>query len=376
MLTKLSKYTFEIVAGIVIFGVIIYFLPSNNVSIPDIGELKVENVDLAFVMDEEDQSIEGEVTTDTGDVQDSVGTGSTQGTWTIDNQDGEIILEDNTSTGSFTIISEAVVNEGKDSPPPTTTWDNDETTNTEIAYENCVSPRGTTVSHGDSIIAYAQRSDDPGTCNVQRRVCTDGTLNGSYEQSSCKEYLWVNPETQEVVTYNTPTIDPAIQPQSISKTNRSSSNFSSSLPNSSSRSSGGPAPSNTVPTRNNQPVTTRTSSSTSWDGSVCATPRWEEVRNGQFVKAYRSDKGFSNMPCEVELRYCVQTRLDWAFQYPSCQHYDIAVEDYLQGHFDPDEPSMMQLVEILHGSADEIPANYGQKPSIRDRITWFFGRLF
>jgi hypothetical protein len=36
MLAKISKYAFEIIAGIAIFVAIIYFLPSNKVEIPDI----------------------------------------------------------------------------------------------------------------------------------------------------------------------------------------------------------------------------------------------------------------------------------------------------------------------------------------------------
>ena len=53
MLEKLSKYTFEIIAGIAIFVAIVYFLPSNKVEIPDIGELALSGVALDFVMDEE-----------------------------------------------------------------------------------------------------------------------------------------------------------------------------------------------------------------------------------------------------------------------------------------------------------------------------------
>jgi len=58
MLAKLSKYTFEIIAGIAIFVAIVYFLPSNNVEIPDIGELALSGVALDFVMDEEQVAIQ------------------------------------------------------------------------------------------------------------------------------------------------------------------------------------------------------------------------------------------------------------------------------------------------------------------------------
>ncbi len=381
MFAKISKYGFEIIIGIVVFGVMIYFLPTNKVIIPDIGDLEIETVDLAFVMDEDsvatgnnDQS----TTEGTGDIQDTGSTWAVISTWSIEtdtwsiNDTGTI---DTTSTGSFSIVSEAIVQGWKD----TTTGTNyqPQQADTSITYDDCETPWGNTIAHGDSVIAYEQRFDDPGICNVQRRVCTDGSLNGSYEQPSCKEYLGRDPRTQEIVLYNSPRVDDSIQPQSISKPNTSSSSFTpSTTPGTTSSYSPGWPISYGSTQVNNQPVTIGSSSSTTWDGTVCNTPWWEQVRNGQFVKSYKSDKGFSNMPCEVELRYCVQTVLDGSFQHPSCQHYDIAVEDYLQGYFDPNQPSAVQLVEILHGSADDIPAHYGQKPSLWQYIQLFFRSLF
>jgi len=367
MLAKLSKYTFEIIIGIVVFGVMIYFLPTNKVIIPNIGDLEIETVDLAFVMDEDmqDTSNMWSIETDTWSVETETWSIETI-TWSIESDTGSI---DTTSTGSFSIVSDAIVQGWT-----TGTVDQPIQVDTSITYDDCETPWGNTIAHGDSVIAYEQRFDDPGICNVQRRVCTDGSLNGSYEQPSCKEYFGRDPRTQEIVLYNSPRVDDSIQPQSISKPNTSSSSFTPpTTPGTTSSYSPGWPISYSTTQVNSQPVTIGSSSSTTWDGTVCNTPWWEQVRNGQFIKAYKAENGFSNMPCEVELRYCVQTVLDGSFQHPSCQHYDIAVEDYLQGYFDPNQPFSM---EILHGSADDIPANYGQRLSLWQYIQWFFRTLF
>ena len=68
------------------------------------------------------------------------------------------------------------------------------------------------------------------------------------------------------------------------------------------------------------------------------------------MKAYKYNNGFSNMACEVELRYCVNGTLEWSFNFPECIPNDIAVEDFLNNYFDPEVPSLMQLVETLYSN--------------------------
>lgn len=54
------------------------------------------------------------------------------------------------------------------------------------APTNCATPWGTTVNHGASITAYQAASvPSDGTCASQTRTCTNGTLSGSYANSSC-----------------------------------------------------------------------------------------------------------------------------------------------------------------------------------------------
>jgi hypothetical protein len=43
-------------------------------------------------------------------------------------------------------------------------------------YENCITPWETVVKHGESVIAYEQRTDASNVCNAQRRTCNNGVL--------------------------------------------------------------------------------------------------------------------------------------------------------------------------------------------------------
>lgn len=81
--------------------------------------------------------------------------------------------------------------------------------------------------------------------------------------------------------------------------------------------------------------------------SQCISPRNTLVNHGQFIKAYKYNNGFSNMACEVELRYCVNGTLEGNFAFEECIPNDIAVEDFLNNYRDPEVPSLMQLVETL-----------------------------
>ena len=50
-------------------------------------------------------------------------------------------------------------------------------------------------------------------CNVQRRVCNNGTLEGTYTQNSCQEAITYEYTRTQVISENTAKVDPLIQPQ-------------------------------------------------------------------------------------------------------------------------------------------------------------------
>lgn len=346
MFKKLSQYSIEIIIGVAIFVAIIYFLPSNNIDIPTIDDLALSGVDLNFVLDDEhgDTIDTWVVVGDTGDVELAIVSGAMQTGSVSDFIDNTITLPTIKDSETQQPILE-----------PTQ------------SYNNCTAPWGANVAHGNSVIAYQQRSDDPSTCNIQRRTCNDGVLNGSYTQSSCKEYFGYDNKTEQVVSYNIPKTNPLVQPKPTSTIQNNTSPINNGGP--SSRWFGGSTsnttialvsdysyvrpdtPANGVIAFSNIGWWSSNSSSTTRDGTTCMTPRWTQVRNGQFVKAYKVNNGFTNLPCEVELRYCVQQELQGSFPFQSCVHNDIAVEDFLDNYFDPNRPSLMQLVETLYNYA-------------------------
>ena len=63
----------------------------------------------------------------------------------------------------------------------------DQARNKLLAEATCMTPRGYPIDHGQSVLAYQQRADIPGVCKVERRVCLDGKLAGSFIQQHCEE---------------------------------------------------------------------------------------------------------------------------------------------------------------------------------------------
>lgn len=79
----------------------------------------------------------------------------------------------------------------------------------------------------------------------------------------------------------------------------------------------------------------------------CETPRGERVRSGHFVKAYRFRNGFSDIPCQVQLRLCVEGNLEGTYQMPSCKPRMTSWEDFRDGYLDGEEPSIPRLMKML-----------------------------
>lgn len=73
------------------------------------------------------------------------------------------------------------------------------------------------------------------------------------------------------------------------------------------------------------------------------------VKKGQFVKAYKFNNGFTNLSCEVELRYCLQQDdLQGNFIFPSCTYNDMLVEDFFDLYYNGSIPSFQQLLNSLY----------------------------
>jgi hypothetical protein len=63
----------------------------------------------------------------------------------------------------------------------------------------------------------------------------------------------------------------------------------------------------------------------------CVAPWGEAVKHGQFVKAYKHKNGFSDAPCEVQLRTCTVGKLEGTYEQLSCRSWETSYLDRLEG---------------------------------------------
>ena len=61
----------------------------------------------------------------------------------------------------------------------------------------------------------------------------------------------------------------------------------------------------------------------------CTTPRGQKIKHGQFIKAYKSPRGFIDLPCNVQIRPCVNGNLKGSFTYSKCTFNNTNYADYL-----------------------------------------------
>lgn len=204
-------------------------------------------------------------------------------------------------------------------------WETKE--NTPHTYKNCVTPWNVVVQHGDYVLAYQQRTDVPDICNVQKRVCRDGVLNGTYTQWYCNEDVEYTYTKVQVKEYNQQSSSPLIQNPKYWKYDGAEYDKYG---------------------KKNGSWNTPT---TIWDNEIkswaiketktvplhetthlnCTAPRWDIVIHGQFVKAYASPLGFTDDGCKVELRLCMDGELQWSYAYSKCKYTNMSYSDYIDG---------------------------------------------
>lgn len=189
---------------------------------------------------------------------------------------------------------------------------NNNTDKLEISpyYPWCMLPWGEKLDDGEWKLAYQQRSDEPNFCNIQKRTCNSWKLSGSYTQKSCKKNIPVKITTKEVILFNTKKNDPLIQ--SAHRPNKVFKEYEIKDKN------------NTVWNNNIKWWITKSTpvQQEKTTEKNCIAPWGEKVNNGQFIKAYYDKYGFTDKVCEVELRICLDGKLQWNFSNPNCTHID------------------------------------------------------
>ncbi len=212
----------------------------------------------------------------------------------------------------------------------------------DVVYDDCITPWNNVIKHGESILAYQQRSDVPTVCNVQRRVCEDGNLKWSFDQSSCREDIKYEYTKVKVVSFNNKKPEELIQNPEYAKNDSAEFNTDGKI-NQVDDSA------NTSWNNNyNRPVSNDSSADlTHKNYANCMNPWWEVVSHGQFIRAYESPLGFVDDKCKVELRLCLDGNLKWHYSYQTCEHVDLTSQDYRWWNDDITEPTPELLIETL-----------------------------
>lgn len=211
-------------------------------------------------------------------------------------------------------------------------WRKDSNKNSDSyqdGYSDCMTPWWYKIAHWDSVLAYQQMDNAPDICNIERRFCWKGKLSWTYTQQWCSinenytyEQWWEATPTQKekepkykttqnpdwTVTVNDTEIGGAFVFDKPSQTSTPSYNLSD----------------NVKPEDEEVDQTKRPT----WD---CTAPRWEKVKHGQFVQAFRHSNWFSDAPCEAQLRLCTMWDLIWSYTESSCKTWDTSFIDWING---------------------------------------------
>jgi hypothetical protein len=197
-------------------------------------------------------------------------------------------------------------------------------------YQNCATPRGYTLDHGVSVLAYKQDLNTPDTCKIERRFCFDGKLSGTFTQQSCSVNTQYSYFQEQFVSYNTK------QPSELIQPSKTPGNTLEALVNGNSNQGieeilNRPNQGGSTAGIPNDPLSApdATVKQTERTYPDCKTPRGELVKHGQFVKAYKHKNGFNDAPCEVQLRTCVVGKLEGTYNQLSCRNWDTSYIDWL-----------------------------------------------
>lgn len=220
-------------------------------------------------------------------------------------------------------------------------------------YNKCTTPWKTTLEHGESVIAYEQRKDVPTICNAQRRTCNDGVLNGTYIQWACKEDVEYKYTRVKVISYNTKVPGELVQNPGYAQNDWAEFDTDGKI-----------NPDTKDPQtdwdNSTKDKTTNEKDIKLWKKSYynCTSPWWEVVQHGQFIKAYESELWFTDKKCQVELRLCLNWKLNGIYSSKKCEYTGVTTQDYKGWNVDVTKPSQELLNEIAK-----------QDPNKK----WFFG---
>lgn len=195
-------------------------------------------------------------------------------------------------------------------------------------YADCMTPRWYKIVHWDSVLAYKQLDNAPDICNIERRYCRNGKLSWTYTQQWCtvnKNYTYdlrweaEVPQKQEEIKWwarQNPDWSVTVKNSEVwwafvfDRPNKSSTEFW---------------------------YGENTREESEWIEQTkrpyrdCTAPRWEKIKHGQIIPAYKHANWFSDAPCESQIRLCSMWKLTWTFTESSCKTRDTSFIDWING---------------------------------------------
>ncbi len=188
---------------------------------------------------------------------------------------------------------------------------------------DCITPRGETVKNNDFVLGYEERSDVNTICNIQKRICSNGVLWGTFSQQSCQENAIYDYTKAPVISYNQKILNDYIQPTTPINVWAAFNNEG--------KINSQEQPTDVQGTSNWSVTTTPQVAQSPWPTQVnCTTPRGQKIKNGQFVKAYKAPRGFIDLPCNVEIRACVNGKMKGSYTNAGCKYNNTTYTDYLK----------------------------------------------
>ena len=210
-------------------------------------------------------------------------------------------------------------------------------------YADCNTPRWYKIKHWESVLAYKQMDNNPEICNIERRFCWKWKLSWTYTQQWCsvnksytnEPYFSNNSnnysyETNSETNKTYPEINNEFnwnskqkQDENIKTTNEeiwgsyvfdrpnyTKSDFTSS---------------DNLRTENQELEQTKR------PHFDCTAPRWEKVKHGQFIQAFKHANWFYDAPCEMQIRLCSEWELLWTYKESTCKTWDTSFIDWVNG---------------------------------------------
>ena len=196
-------------------------------------------------------------------------------------------------------------------------------------YADCMTPRWYKIVHWDSILAYKQLDNAPDICNIERRYCWNWKLSWTYTQQWCSinknytyELRWESEtpkQSKEEIKWwarQNPNWTVTLKNNEIwwgfvlEKPNRRTTEYSYS---------------------DNLRIEEDWVEQTNRPYRDCTAPRWETIKHGQIIQAFKHANWFSDAPCEAQFRLCSMWELMWTYSESTCQTRDTSFIDWING---------------------------------------------